>query len=152
MGQRLLGPSDYNHCFVVLDDRYVIQPWPSGARIRPLDDFDGELVTYGWLLGLADERRERIAAAAYGLRGVGYGTSDYVALSLYRSGWRGRWADQVSDSARLLPAQFAVEAYWRAGVYLMPDRDSHDVSLDELGNLFLSMADWELRVPCAQYV
>lgn len=154
LGHRLLGESThYNHTFVVIGDNRAIEPWPTGARIITLDEFDGEDVAYGWLSGLSDRQRESVATAALSLRGIGYGLADYIALSAARAGSRHRRVIQrMHDPNRLLPAQFVDEAYRLAGVYLLPDRAAHDVSLDQLGELFLTSTEWELRVPCTLYV
>lgn len=154
-GHRILNdPSSYNHAFVVLNDGLVAEAWPTGARVVPLTDFDGEVVAYGWLPGLATERQQDIVAAAIDLLGVGHSIFDYLALARYRRqrSLNRRLIRLVTSADRLLPAQFVTEAYQQAGVHLLTGQNRQDVTMEELARLFLESPQWELRVPCTQYV
>lgn len=149
IAHRLLGESaHYNHAFVVIGDgRTAIEPWPTGARVVDISSY-GDRVTYGWLAGLSPARRDAIAAAAMSMDGIGYGATDYTALAAHRAGSRRRWVRRRVDSAHhMLPARFVVEAYWRAGVYLEPDRAPHEVTFGHLGELLLSSRAWDFHMP-----
>lgn len=153
-GHRVLNdPSSYTHAFVVLNDGLVAEAWPTGARVVPLADFDGEVVAYGWLTGLTTERQQDIVAAAIDLLGIGHSTLDYLALARYRRkrSLNRRLIRRVTGDEHLLPAQFITESYHRAGIHLLTGQNHQDVSMEEMARLFLESGDWELRVPCTQY-
>ena len=148
----LTDASTYNHAFVVLDHGLAAEPWPSGARVVPLSDFDGEDVAYGWLPGLSGDQQRRIVRSAVDLLGAYHGLIDYWALARHRKGSRSqRVVSWMCRTDRLLPAQFIAESYRAAGLYLFPDRIGQDVTLDQIGELFLTGQEWELRVPCTLY-
>ncbi|MFF4777526.1 hypothetical protein ACFY05_32185 [Microtetraspora fusca] len=141
----------YTHAVIVLDRVRIIEPWPSGVRISHRDDYAGEYVAYGWPGTLSGAQGDAIASAALSLDGTRYGMADYLALMLVRMGARSvRARRRVSSTGRLLPAQFVVEAYRRAGVDLLEGRSQYEATLDDLGNLFLSDS-WELRVPAVRF-
>lgn len=154
-GHRLLNdPSSYNHAFVVLNDGLAAEAWPTGARVVPLSDFDGEVVAYGWLPTLATERQQDIVAAAIDLLGTGHSMLDYLALARYRRrrSLNRRLIRLVTRADRLLPAQFVTETYRCAGIHLLTGQNHQDVTIGELARLFLESPEWELKVPCTQYV
>lgn len=148
----LTDSTSYNHAFVVLDHGLAAEPWPTGARVVPLSDFDGEDVAYGWIPGLSGDQRRKIIRSAIELLDTGYSLIDYWALARHRKGSvRKSIARRISRTDRLIPAQFIAETYRGAGVFLFPDRIGQDVTLEQLGEMFLSTEQWELRVPCTLY-
>lgn len=153
LGCRLLDDdSTYSHAFIVLDHGLVAEAWPTGARVVPLRDFDREDVAFGWLPGLTGDQQRQIMRSAVKLLDIGYGVLDYWALGRYRQGSLNRLIlRRVTSTDHLLPAQFVSQAYRDAGIHLIPGQNYQDVTLGELGELFLHSADWELRVPCTLY-
>jgi hypothetical protein len=153
LGQTLLNENScYSHAFIVLDDSNVIEPWPDGVRITGLCDYEDEDVAYGFLPVLSDRQRMSVVSAALSLDGIKHGLSDYLALAISRYRWRVGWArHRVADTSRLLPAQFVAEAYRRAGIELMLGFAPGDVTLDDLGSMFLTSEHWELRTPCVDF-
>lgn len=142
----------YSHAFVVLSDREIIEPWPSGARIANIRDYEDEYVAYCFLRNLDDRQRVALAAAALSLDGVKHGLGDYLALALHRYGWHADRAQRrMADTRRLLPAQFVAETYRRGGIELTPDLYPGDVTLADLGSILLASEDWELRTPWVNF-
>lgn len=133
----LTEPSTFTHAVIVLDGWTAMEPWPSGARHIGLEEFDDVPITY-IMPSFGGRERRAIIEAARSLDGTPYGIRDYQALALWRSGWRGkRVARTVTDTGRLLPAQFVAEAYRRAGVPLFTDRHVMDVTIGDLSSLLL---------------
>jgi hypothetical protein len=149
LGQFLTNETaTYNHAFIVIGHGAIIEPWPSGARVSALADFEDEYVSYCFLPDLIRSQRQAIASAAMQLDGIGYGMADYAALAAHRYRWAARRTTQRLASPRtLLPAQFVVEAYRRAGVELMPGFAMGDVTMADLGALIMESSGWELRRP-----
>lgn len=153
LGQSLTNStSTYSHAFVVLPKREVIEPWPSGARVTGIRDYEDEYVAYGFLPDLSESQRLAVASAALSLDGARHGLVDYLALAAHRYGSRRHWVRRrMSSHHRLLPAQFIAETYRRAGVELLPGFDLGDVTLEDIGSMLMSSEDWELRTPYAGY-
>lgn len=153
LGQALLAENtSYNHAFIVLNEKEIIEPWPSGVRLSSLRNYDGEYVAYGFLPGLNESEQALLASAALSLDGVRHGMRDHVTLALHRYGWHSRRVRrQLTSKRRLLPAQFVVEVYRRAGLELFPGFQVGDVTMEDVGELLLMSAQWELRVPCAEF-
>lgn len=153
LGQLLIGETArYSHAFVVLDERVIIEPWPSGARITLIDDYAGDYVAYGWLADATPAQRKTLASCALSLDGVKHGLTDYAALALKRMGWRGkRVTRRAEDTRRLLPVQFIAETYRRAGLELVPGADPAMVTLDQLADEFMVGSRWRFHAPCAHY-
>jgi hypothetical protein len=153
LGRTMLeGPThtQYSHCFVVLDEFTVMEPWPSGARAIDIDELGGELpVIYAWPRGLAQDEglQQALTSAARSLDGTPYSHSDYVLWALWLMGVRLRRVRRRLDSPlRMPPARFIVEVYRRAGMDLVApgDFDVRELSLGDLGSIVLE-SDWDLR-------
>ncbi len=152
LGQTLINETtSYSHAFIAIGDGLIIEPWPNGVRLSALDDYAEEDVSYGLLMGLNDSQRQAVVSAALTLDGVGHGLADYLALAVRRWRWNVPWAHRrAASSARLLPAQFVAEAYRRAGMELMPGFSLGDVTMSDLGALFIESPAWEMRRPCVE--
>ena len=153
LGQALINEtSTYSHAFIVVANDQIIEPWPSGARLSSLADYEDEDVAYGFRSDLSDSARAALAAAALSLDGVRHGLTDYLALAMHRYGWSNRRAThRLADYRRLLPAQFVVETYRRTGLNILPGTDAGNVTLGDLGALMLTAEEWELRTPCIDF-
>ncbi len=150
LGQALTNETTtYSHAFVVVSKTDIVEPWPCGARVSDIDEYAEEHVAYGFLPDLSRKHRQAVATAALSLDGVPHGMVDYLALAAHRYGWKGRrLRRRMANPGRLLPAQFVLETYRRAGVELMPGFDPGDVTMEDLGSMLLTSTDWELRSPC----
>lgn len=153
LGQILIKEtSSYSHAFIVISDREIVEPWPDGARVAALADYEDEYVAFGFMPGLEPSRSARLAAAALSLDGVGHGLRDYAALALYQYGWRSRRVKRrLADPNSLLPAQFVAETYRRAGIELVPGFDPGDITMEDLGALLITSLAWEVRTPCTDF-
>lgn len=148
-GHMLLGEvTEFSHAFIVLGDGWVMEPWPSGARVAQLSEYTGDYVAYGWPVGMTETQHAAIADAARSLDGIGYGVTDYWVLRRARDGSR-RALARCARGARLTPAQCVAEAYRRAGVPLWDGRP--DVTLEDIAGLLLATSGWELRIPATEY-
>jgi hypothetical protein len=84
IGQALLGDGfrDFEHAFVNLGDRMIIEVEPGGAVICEMHYAPSTTVTSDW--PLTDEQRQALVTAARAYEGVGYGWLDYLALAAHR--------------------------------------------------------------------
>lgn len=132
----------YTHAFIVLDAVTAMEPWPSGARIVDLAEFDGMPVAYVWLPALDEEDRRRLVTAARALDGTPYLTRDVAAAVLWRLGWRGRRLERtLALPRRLTPGQFVAETYRRSAVRLLGS--PHEVTVGDLAGLTVTVERWE---------
>ncbi|BFP50080.1 hypothetical protein KCMC57_64480 (plasmid) [Kitasatospora sp. CMC57] len=112
----------YEHAFVVLPGGRLIEAMPSGARIRPLADYDGKHVLYVAPAGLTYSHRVLIAETAAAYEGVGYSFADYLALALRRLRIPAPGLRRFIASTRhMICSQLADQAYTDAGVQLFAD-------------------------------
>lgn len=142
LGQFIIGDaSRWTHAFVVLDDETVIQAMPKGAEIVPLKPFLGRAVFSN--IPLNDEQRADIVKYARGFKGVRYGFSDYLALSLAHIGLHPKWLkNYIARNGRMICSQLVDEAYYRADVHLFNDgRMPQDVTPGDLANMLIER-DW----------
>lgn len=153
LGQALINESSaYSHAFIVLNDEEIIEPWPSGARLSSLDDYEDEYVAFAFLPDLSQQQCSAVAAAALSLDGIGYGLLDHLALAAHRYGWRvPHVIRRMANTRKLLPAHFIAETYRRAGLDLMPGFALGDIALGDLGTTMITSREWELRIPCVDF-
>lgn len=121
---RLATRSQVNHAFVVIDDTHIVEARPTGAKVKPLSEYDGLLVVYNDTEPIPGVVRHDIVAQAltYATRGVGYGFLDIFALALTTFGVRWRWlASRVERDDRLICSQLVDRCYLMAGVHLFDD-------------------------------
>ena len=135
----------YDHAFIVLDDYTAMEPWPSGARLTQLEDFDENPVAHVWMPALDDAARQRVTHAARALDGATYRARDFHVITSWRRGRRGRRVCRaISDARRLPPGRFVAEAYRQAGVPLFGGRP--DVTVGDLAALTVTVNGWDQRV------
>ncbi|MEW9530763.1 hypothetical protein [Microbispora sp. NPDC049125] len=153
IGQILTGEvTHYTHAFIALGGGKIMEPWPSGARISDISAYSDEYVAYGWPLGLTSEQRDDLVSVALSLDGACHGLSDYAALALTRRGvGPDRLHRRVRSGDRMVPARFVAEVYARALVPLLEGKEPHEVTLEDLGTLFMTSESWALHVPAAYY-
>lgn len=153
LGQMLLNEiTSYSHAFIVVDDTTIMEPWPSGARITDICDYEEEVIAYGWIPGLTPDQRHALVRGALQLDGIGHGLTDYLALAAHRYRWRSaRAGRRMASARRLLPAQFVAESYRRAGIDILPGFAPGDVGMEDLWKMLLTSTTWELRIPCAEF-
>lgn len=125
VAQSLVGDwAVYSHAFIVLEDGYILEALPKGAKINRLDKYDLETTAFS-RFGLTDEQRNKICTEARKLEGTPYSWLDFLAIgikhyckldhSLFR------WIDRrVRDSGKMICSQLVAESYKRAGLDLDP--------------------------------
>jgi hypothetical protein len=87
VGQALNGDGwgPFQHAVLMISDTELIEAEPGGARIRPVEAYDGTNITWSdWSLSNSD--RGHIAIEGRAFEGVGYSALDYDALALHRLG------------------------------------------------------------------
>ncbi len=76
IGQAIIrDSSEWTHAFIVLDDKYVMEAMPGGARIAPLSDYLDRRVLFS-NIPLTDENRRAIVNVARALEGTPYSFID----------------------------------------------------------------------------
>ncbi len=83
LGQWLVGDgwSNYQHSFVMSGPGSVVEAMPDGARVAPLDQYEGRPIAW---LRCPPELGPAVAQAALGFIGVPYSFADYAAIALHR--------------------------------------------------------------------
>lgn len=150
-GQAFSGDgSRFTHAFVVLDDQWVIEAMPGGARLAPLADrlnhaevvfSDKPIQDYleRWKAGFEAEtpdptdreklydwveesKRQDVVWNARRLEGTGYGYLQYLALGLVALGFSPKWLERyVASKGRMICSQMVDEVYRRVGIQLFDD-------------------------------
>jgi hypothetical protein len=160
-GQAFSGDaSRWTHAFVVLDDQWVIEAMPGGARLAPLADrlnhaevvFSDKPVQlelealrqriahleltdpeayWNWATGTY---RVTVVENARRLEGVGYGYLQYLALGLVAVGFQPKWLRKyIASKGRMICSQLVDEVYRRSGIHLFDDdRLPQDVTPGDL--------------------
>lgn len=142
LGQYLnMDGSKYSHCFVVLDDKTVMEAMPGGARIAPLDEYLGSAIFIDW--EPTDEQRSIIVSEALKLEGIPYNFLNYLQLALARFKIQPKWlVKRIQDSEKLICSQLVDEVYRLAGVHMFDDgRLPMDVTPGDILNRYLEK-DW----------
>lgn len=135
-------PSRYQHAFIVLDDKTVVEAQPGGARITPLDRWlanAGRKPLAFSEADLTEGQRAALVAAARELVGTPYSFLDYLSLALLARGCRPKWIlRRVRSSGHLICSQLVDTVYNRTGLPLFSDgRFSGDVTPGDLAYLDL---------------
>lgn len=139
----------YQHAAVVLTVYRTLDGWagtvleaqPGGARISPLQRYDGRSTVYVSPVGLTGAQRQAICWEAHKYEGTPYSFADYGALAAHRlhlpmPGLRA----YIESTGHLICSQMCDRVYRDAGVTLFQDgRWSGYVTPMDLWNL--------LRVP-----
>jgi hypothetical protein len=121
----------YQHAGVVLDavpaasggySGRVLQAEPGGARIRPLEGYDGRSTVYVSPVGLTEAQRWRICTEAYKYEDVPYAFADYAALAAHRlhlpaPGLR----RYIESTGHMICSQLCDRVYLDAGIHLFRD-------------------------------
>lgn len=125
LGQWLNGDgfADYEHAFVYVGDRMVVEAEPGGARWTPLAAYGGRPIL--WSTGRIDltgAQRNSVVAAAERYVDTPYSFLDYLELSAHRlrlplPGLR----RYIADSRHLICSQLVDQAYADVGVHLFRD-------------------------------
>ncbi|WP_128382396.1 hypothetical protein [Streptomyces cavernae] len=100
----------------------VLEAWPGGARIAPLQRYDGPSTVYVSPVGLTGAQRRMICAEAGKYEGTPYSFLDYAALTAHRlnlpaPGLR----EYINATDRMICSQLADRTYLDAGVHLFND-------------------------------
>lgn len=127
IGQALNGDGfeDFEHAFVATDapagetGLWIVEAEPGGAVHVPMHY---EAARVFWLRPPSPEVGQAVAAAAIGLKGIGYSFLDYDALAAHRlhipaPGLRG----YIADTGHMICSQLADEAARRGGWQLFAD-------------------------------
>lgn len=121
VGQWLNGDgfADYQHAFVMVSDRYLIEAMPGGARIAPLHHYDTGRILW---LRCPPQFRKAVAAAARGYRDVPYSAADYFALAAHRLHIPAPHLKKyIRDSGHMICSQLADQAAMDGGWRLFED-------------------------------
>lgn len=128
----------WEHAFLDLGDGTLIEAEPGGARIRPLTEYDPDMVYWCDNLYAILDFSQQATAAYYGrtFQGVPYSFLDYFALAAHRlhlpvPGLRG----YIKSTRHLICSQLVTHAYKLAGVDLFPYRWSGYVTPGDLYQL-----------------
>lgn len=130
--------SKWTHAFITINGHEVFEAQPGGARITPLSAYaDREVAWLTW--DIPDETRNKIAASAFSMRGIGYNWTTYFYLSAYRLRLPITTAilkKRVSNDRRLICSQAVDHLYRIHGVHLFTDgRLPYDVTPGDLARL-----------------
>ena len=123
LGERLNGSAftQYQHAFIYMGDRRIVEAEPGGARERLLQGY-GSIVWSTGKIPLTAAQRGKIVAAAAGYIGTPYSWLDYVALALHRlhvpaPGLRAF----IGSTHSMICSELVDRAYADAGVHLFAD-------------------------------
>jgi cell wall-associated NlpC family hydrolase len=117
------GFSRYSHAFVLLDDATILEAEPGGARIRPVEEYPAELITWSsWDLSALPGMRSLIVTHARLLLGTPYSFLDYFALATHRLHLSAPGLQRyVASTGHMICSQLVDEVYRRAGLQLFAD-------------------------------
>lgn len=130
--------SHWDHAFVYVGEGLLVEAEPEGARLAGLDQYAGRPIAWSTgKVGLTDEQRVSVVAAARSFIGVPYGIRDYIALFLWHFHLRLPWARRVMASrTSMICSELCDFAYQAAGVQLFADgREPGDVTPADLAAL-----------------
>jgi uncharacterized protein YycO len=141
LGQWIIGDaSRYTHAGIILDDQWVMEAMPGGARpARIAQALNRQPIAYSWAIPLTEAQRTAIVAEARACEGVRYGFTAYLHLALTRLGIRWPWLiRRLETNGRAICSQLVDSVYSRAGVRLFDDgRAPFDVTPGDLANLLI---------------
>ena len=123
LGERLNGDAftQYQHAFVYMGDRRIVEAEPGGARERPLQGY-GSIVWSTGKIPLTAAQRGLIVAAAAGYVGTPYSYTDYMALAMHRLHIPFPWLKRyISSTHHMICSQLVDQCYADAGVHLFTD-------------------------------
>lgn len=126
------GFGDYEHARLYLGDRTCVQAEPGGATIVPIDFNDHGLWSTAHFSGVLTEFQRasivqagRLCGPHNGQPGVGYSSTDYLALGAQRLhlGLVVPFLDRyVASSGHMICSQLVDWCYLQAGVHLFDDK------------------------------
>lgn len=127
------GYGKYEHAFVLVDDKQIVEARPNGAVHVPMCHNWAETL---WLR-CPDQYREGVVAAAVSLVGTPYSFADYFAIAALRLHIPSRALRRyVTSSDHMICSQLADEAARRGGWQLFADgRLPQDVTPGDLWEL-----------------
>lgn len=112
----------YQHAFIVLPGKQLIEAMPGGAIVDHLSKYDDRPVLYASPADLTPAQRKAITDCALKYVGVPYSFLDYLALALHRFHipWPGL-RRYIQTTGHLICSQLADRAYLDAGQHLFDD-------------------------------
>ncbi len=145
IGQAIIrDSSEWTHAFVVLDDKYVMEAMPGGARIAPLSDYLDRRVLFS-NIPLTDENRRAIVNVARALEGTPYSFIDYFSLALHHYGIDiPHLRKYIKNKGHMICSQLVDFTYQAAGIHLFEDgRWSQDVTPGALSRVLYNN-NWDM--------
>jgi len=121
------GFTQWDHAFVYVGAKQIVQTNPGGAREVQITDWRAGRADALWSTGaieLTGSQRAAICAAAigYAARNVHYSSLDYLALAAHRLHLPVPWLQHfIADTGHMICSQLVDQCYRDAGVQLFSD-------------------------------
>ena len=139
------GRGNYQHAFIYMGGREVIEAAPGGARRRTLHtaplDVPGALWSSG-VIDLTSKQRDMVCLWAEHYLGTPYSFLDYWALTARRLHFPDVGVtDYIKTTRHMICSQYVAQCYFQSDVKLWPGRwTGYDTPMD-LANLIIKRRD-----------
>lgn len=108
--------SEYDHAFIIVDDRGgIIEAEPGGARRSNLAEYTNYDMIFNTVDVPSEEQRRRIVSKAETLIGTPYGWTDIARLALHDLGVNWPWLIAAADNERAMICSQLVAVCGAAG-------------------------------------